>query len=60
MPQPPKSGNVEDSALTLDLRTRTIPSLVFLTNTEGSALRMYDHIFSKTAILDRWEEEEGG
>ena len=38
--------------LPFDFRTRATPSGVVLTNTEGSADFMYDHIFSYTAILD--------
>ncbi|MEQ2185052.1 hypothetical protein GOODEAATRI_014281 [Goodea atripinnis] len=43
--------------LPFDFRTRVTPSGVVLTNTEGSADFMYDHIFSYTAILDRCVEE---
>lgn len=41
-----------------DFRTRATPSGVVLTNTEGSADFMYDHIFSYTAILDRCAEKK--
>lgn len=44
--------------LPFDFRTRATPSGVVLTNTEGSADFMYDHIFSYTAILDRCAEKK--
>lgn len=40
----------------LDFRTRDTPSAVVLTNTDGSALFIYVHILSNTAILDLCEE----